>query len=166
MAEQLAAQGITAVVLARLSLSLPVVPSASTAQTFVSTSPLLSTFLSPNPPLSSTTSPSTTIESIPIQTRYPGATSCSPAAALGGVQVLEGPFFGARKPHNQAGSKLRTAANLLILGRATIEEGDADYGTGTAYFGSSLIMWLPRHQLRCHLRPIPHYQNVGQYWLS
>ena len=38
--------------------------------------------------------------------------------------MLEGPFFGARKPHDQSGSKLRTAANLLILGRATIEEGE------------------------------------------
>eukprot|EP00656_Telonema_subtile_P000576 TRINITY_DN10262_c0_g1_i3.p1 TRINITY_DN10262_c0_g1~~TRINITY_DN10262_c0_g1_i3.p1 ORF type:complete len:389 (+),score=76.11 TRINITY_DN10262_c0_g1_i3:104-1270(+) len=44
--------------------------------------------------------------------------------------LLEGPFFGARKPDRQAGCKVRTASDLLVLGRATIEEG------------RSLIAWL------------------------
>ena len=35
---------------------------------------------------------------------------------------LESPYYGARKPPAQRGSKLQRVSDLLILGRATIEE--------------------------------------------
>ncbi|ETI40707.1 hypothetical protein F441_13868 [Phytophthora nicotianae CJ01A1] len=36
--------------------------------------------------------------------------------------ILEGPFYGKRKPQQQKGSKLRRVSDLPILGQATIEE--------------------------------------------
>ena len=36
--------------------------------------------------------------------------------------ALESPFYGQRKPHYQQGSKLLHVSDLLLLGRATIEE--------------------------------------------
>ncbi|TDH72305.1 hypothetical protein CCR75_000758 [Bremia lactucae] len=36
--------------------------------------------------------------------------------------ILEGPFYGQRKPPQQKGSKLRRVSDLTILGQATIEE--------------------------------------------
>ncbi|TMW66786.1 hypothetical protein Poli38472_014098 [Pythium oligandrum] len=36
--------------------------------------------------------------------------------------ILEGPFYGRRRPHDQKGSKLRRVSDLPILGQATIEE--------------------------------------------
>ncbi|GMH45352.1 hypothetical protein BSKO_13309 [Bryopsis sp. KO-2023] len=36
--------------------------------------------------------------------------------------ILEGPFYGARRPDFQRGSKLRRVSDLFTLGRATIEE--------------------------------------------
>eukprot|EP00644_Phytophthora_capsici_P001514 jgi/Phyca11/105249/e_gw1.10.47.1 len=36
--------------------------------------------------------------------------------------ILEGPFYGKRKPPQQKGSKLRRVSDLPILGQATIEE--------------------------------------------
>lgn len=41
---------------------------------------------------------------------------------LGLLQILEGPFYGRRKPSDQRGSKLRRVSDLPILGQATIEE--------------------------------------------
>ena len=35
---------------------------------------------------------------------------------------LESPYYGARKPAGQSGSKLQRVSDLLMLGRATIEE--------------------------------------------
>ena len=37
--------------------------------------------------------------------------------------VLESPFYGARMPKVQTGSRLQRVSDLLTLGRATIEEG-------------------------------------------
>lgn len=37
-------------------------------------------------------------------------------------QILEGPFYGRRKPSDQRGSKLRRVSDLPVLGQATIEE--------------------------------------------
>lgn len=36
--------------------------------------------------------------------------------------MLESPYYGARRPAGQRGSKLRFVSDLLALGRATIEE--------------------------------------------
>jgi len=36
--------------------------------------------------------------------------------------VLESPFYGARRPAGQEGSRLLHVSDLLVLGRATIEE--------------------------------------------
>lgn len=36
--------------------------------------------------------------------------------------ILEGPFYGKRKPRKQRGSKLRHVSDLPVLGRATVEE--------------------------------------------
>jgi len=44
--------------------------------------------------------------------------------------ILEGPFYGQRKPEGQRASKLRQLTDLLVLGRATIEEA------------RSLLCWL------------------------
>ena len=38
------------------------------------------------------------------------------------TMVLESPFYGARRPQYQTGSKLLRVSDLLQLGRATIEE--------------------------------------------
>ncbi|POM73828.1 Hypothetical protein PHPALM_9289 [Phytophthora palmivora] len=46
-----------------------------------------------------------------------------PLAKLGvATLILEGPFYGKRKPLQQKGSKLRRVSDLPILGQATIEE--------------------------------------------
>lgn len=39
-----------------------------------------------------------------------------------GSVILESPFYGMRKPQGQSGAKLRYVSDLLLLGRATIEE--------------------------------------------
>jgi len=39
-----------------------------------------------------------------------------------GSVILESPFYGMRKPKGQSGAKLRFVSDLLLLGRATIEE--------------------------------------------
>jgi len=39
--------------------------------------------------------------------------------------ILEGPYYGSRKPAGQVGSKLAALMDLCILGRTTIEEGRA-----------------------------------------
>ena len=36
--------------------------------------------------------------------------------------MLESPFYGRRRPHYQAGARLKRVSDLLALGRATIEE--------------------------------------------
>lgn len=36
--------------------------------------------------------------------------------------VLESPFYGRRRPKEQQGSRLLRVSDLLVLGRATIEE--------------------------------------------
>jgi hypothetical protein len=47
----------------------------------------------------------------------------TPLVASGvGTVALESPFYGARRPAGQAGAKLRRVSDLLLLGRATIEE--------------------------------------------
>ena len=38
------------------------------------------------------------------------------------TMVLESPFYGRRRPQNQQGSRLLRVSDLLVLGRATIEE--------------------------------------------
>jgi hypothetical protein len=38
------------------------------------------------------------------------------------TMVLESPFYGARRPVGQGGSRLLHVSDLLVLGRATIEE--------------------------------------------
>jgi len=48
--------------------------------------------------------------------------------------ILEGPFYGARMPPTQKRSKLNTVTDLLVLGRATIEEA------------RSLLHWLKEDQ--------------------
>lgn len=46
-----------------------------------------------------------------------------PLAARGvGSLALESPFYGVRKPEAQRGAKLRRVSDLLLLGKATIEE--------------------------------------------
>jgi hypothetical protein len=46
-----------------------------------------------------------------------------PLTAQGiGSMVLESPFYGERKPEAQRGAKLRRVSDLLLLGKATIEE--------------------------------------------
>jgi hypothetical protein len=35
--------------------------------------------------------------------------------------ILEGPFYGRRRPPSQPGAKLRHVTDLLLLGRTTIE---------------------------------------------
>lgn len=48
---------------------------------------------------------------------------CLPLVANGvGSIALESPFYGKRKPPDQQGAKLRRVSDLLLLGRATIEE--------------------------------------------
>jgi hypothetical protein len=47
----------------------------------------------------------------------------TPLVAQGvGTLALESPFYGTRKPAGQQGAKLRCVSDLLLLGRATIEE--------------------------------------------
>lgn len=49
-----------------------------------------------------------------------------PLAAAGiATLILEGPYYGSRKPPAQVGSKLATLVDLCVLGRTTIEEGRA-----------------------------------------
>lgn len=53
--------------------------------------------------------------------RYDGV--CLPLARLGVASIiLEGPFYGLRKPKKQNGCKLRHVSDLPLLGAATIEE--------------------------------------------
>lgn len=61
-----------------------------------------------------------------------------PLVARGvGSLALESPFYGVRKPAAQMGAKLRRVSDLLLLGKATIEES------------LFLLLWLSR---RGHLR--------------
>lgn len=50
-----------------------------------------------------------------------------------GSVVLESPFYGLRKPEYQQGAKLRYVSDLLLLGRATIEES------------LLLLNWMKKH---------------------
>ncbi|KAF1323121.1 hypothetical protein FI667_g10862, partial [Globisporangium splendens] len=53
--------------------------------------------------------------------------------------ILEGPFYGRRKPEDQKGSKLRRVSDLPILGQATIEEA------------KSLLMYFQKYHGYSHL---------------
>lgn len=52
------------------------------------------------------------------------------------TMILESPYYGARRPPWQEGSKLKRVSDLLTLGRATIEE--------SLY----LLAWAQRQQYR------------------
>ncbi|KAJ0411361.1 hypothetical protein ATCC90586_004347 [Pythium insidiosum] len=53
--------------------------------------------------------------------------------------ILEGPFYGRRRPQDQKGSKLRRVSDLPILGQATIEEA------------KSLLAYCQQHRGFSHL---------------
>ncbi|TYZ69254.1 hypothetical protein PybrP1_000762 [[Pythium] brassicae (nom. inval.)] len=53
--------------------------------------------------------------------------------------ILEGPFYGRRKPSDQRGSKLRRVSDLPVLGQATIEEA------------KSLVAYFQQHHGYTHV---------------
>lgn len=85
------------------------------------------------------------------------ASTAIPLAQSAGITsiILESPFYGARKPIGQVGSRLKYVSDLPVLGRVTIEEA------------CSLLKWLRRAQRQGrrhhhHLhRSHPHHHVVG-----
>jgi hypothetical protein len=59
------------------------------------------------------------------------------------TMVLESPFYGARRPVGQEGSRLLRVSDLLVLGRATIEESlcllDWSYQQGYGKLGEGRL---------------------------
>ncbi|KAE9023344.1 hypothetical protein PR002_g11740 [Phytophthora rubi] len=90
-------------------------------------------------------------EDIPLVVLLPGTgehgflhrrTSVAIPLAKKGVAtlILEGPFYGKRKPPQQKGSKLRRVSDLPILGQATIEEAKSLLEHFRDYHGYSQLV--------------------------
>jgi len=73
---------------------------------------------------------------------------CAPLLARGvGALLLENPFYGRRRPARQQGCEIRTVADLVVMGRAIVEEA------------RSLALWL--HE-RGHPVGLSGYSMGGQ----
>ncbi len=62
------------------------------------------------------------------------------------TMVLESPYYGVRRPAGQEGSRLLHVSDLLVLGRATIEESlcllDWAHRQGYGKLGKRAASWL------------------------
>ena len=77
--------------------------------------------------------------------------------------VLESPYYGSRRPAGQEGSRLLHVSDLLVLGRATIEESlcllDWSHRNGFGKLGESFGR-LIQSLLLCRLLEVDRWQAV------